>query len=150
MSTNFIGIPKPVRTYETWVPRWNGFPKQTYTRRTAGQARKAAYDDFLEAGYNTVKFTDIRVRSLRSVVVSAEVMRIAAYRDVPFVYNGMPCKLGGQLGRIVGAGGGGCWFQFLTDDRYGSILWFHPQGDPVIWLKEDGYPLELPVAGGVA
>lgn len=143
MSTEFVGIPKSVRTYEAWVPGFTLLFRQRpmFTRHTAGQARKALFDDLRETGYESVKYTDIRVRSLRGVIVNAEVMRIAAYRGVPFVYNGMPCSVCGQLGRIVHAGGGGCWFHLLKDD--GSMIWFHPQGDPVIWLKEDGYPLEV-------
>jgi hypothetical protein len=89
-----------------------------------------------------VNWIDIRVRSLRQVAEEPSVKRTADYRKVPFVYTGMPVELSGQiLGRIVGAGGGGAWFQMLAED--GETHWFHPQGDRVRWLNDDGTDFEV-------
>ncbi|MBD2076334.1 hypothetical protein H6F86_21105 [Phormidium sp. FACHB-592] len=126
-----------VTTYECWVQKWEGSEmgsKMQYTRQKLTQA-KAEFCRMVNE-HHEVALTDIRAKSLRCVIDSSEVRRIAKYRNVPFVCNGMRCEVGSKMGRIVGAGGGGAYLQVQYDD--GDVFYFHPQGDRCRFFDEAG------------
>ncbi|MEM9944722.1 MAG: hypothetical protein AAF810_01475 [Cyanobacteria bacterium P01_D01_bin.36] len=129
--TTVYGEPKttlrPVRTYQCWVPKWEGTELgsySSYTRYSAGQAKKAFYAMLKDLNY-PVRYIDIRCRSTKSVIEDSGVISTAQYRNTPFVYTGMPARIGGLLGRIVEGGGGGAWFYLLSlafRRRHGNLV----------------------------
>lgn len=67
-------------------------------RETAGQAKADFLRDVADCGF---QFTDIRVRRVGGPVTTADLVRTAKYRGVPFVRAGMRVRVGEDFGRIV-------------------------------------------------
>ena len=139
---------KPVRTYECWIDGWEMTEQQRsrYVRQKANQAKSAYAESVRAAGY-LIRYIDVRCKSLRQLLEDPQLIRTAKYRNLPFVKTGMPCKLHGYLGRIVGAGAGHR-FQIQLSQS-GTIHYFHPHDDRVVWLNEDGSEFK-PEKGAVA
>jgi len=107
---------------------------------TANAAKYSVFRDCQEYAPG-MTYKDMRCKKLPAPV-NAGVSGTAKYRDVPFVKPGLLCRLGDRLGRITSGGHGGAYFGFATPEGYSCV--FHPQGDRVEWLNEDGTPLTPP------
>lgn len=85
---------------QAFACRLRGSDHETILNRaTAGQAKADYFRDVSEIG---CRYTDIRVRRLGGPVTTADLVRTATYRGVPFVRAGMRVKVGDDFGRIVG------------------------------------------------
>jgi hypothetical protein len=118
----------------SWAPR---FGETIYNRAKAGQAK---YDHYLQVhdAWESVKYTDIRVRKVGAPVSSEQFLENAKYRGLPDLRCGQRVKVGDSFGTVVGHNSSAN-FDVLFDEggRYGGqTLNVHPCGLTVLGERE--------------
>lgn len=113
----------PVFSFECWVvgTDWH----QTVTARTAGRAKYEYWRDVRES-WESVKFTDVRVKKLGRPVTGSEFLKVARYRGLPEARIGMRCRAEGMEGIIVGHNS--CANFDVLFDGYTFPMNVHPHG----------------------
>lgn len=93
--------------------------------------------------FDHVKFTDVKCRVVGVPHTSADFVRNAKYRKIPFAYCGMKVKVGDDNGFIVGHNSSANLDVLFVDGKYkGQTLNCHPYSQ-ITYFNPDGSIAEL-------
>lgn len=110
---------------QAFAVRLRGSPHETIINSSSAGRAKSQY--VRGCDLCDVRFTDVRVRRCGGPVTTADLVRVAEYRGVPFVRAGMRVQVGQHSGRIVAHNDSANFNVLFEDGPYaGEVLNCHP------------------------